>query len=191
MNMISGLYLPDEGKIYVNNRLARIRTPRDAIRLGIDMVHQHFMLVPVFTVTENIILGSRSFPKLSLDMKRAEKQIAGLSKDYGLKVDPDAKIEDLTVGLQQRVEIIKALYRQAEILILDEPTAVLSPQEAEDLFRVMRLLSKQGVSIVFITHKLKEVMKIADRISVMRRGRIVRTTRPASKWASSTPRAPV
>jgi simple sugar transport system ATP-binding protein len=143
------------------------------------MVHQDFMLIPVFTVVENIVLGNEVTRGLILDMRKARKQIRKLSQDYGLKVDPDAIIENLSVGLQQRVEILKALYRQARILILDEPTAVLTPQEVEDLFRVMRHLTKHGVSIIFITHKLKEVMTVADRITVMRRGRVIGTTTPA------------
>jgi simple sugar transport system ATP-binding protein len=178
MNIISGLYSPDTGEITVEGEVANIGNTWDAIRCGIHMVHQHFMLVPVFTVTENIMLGNEMTRGLSLDMQKARQQIHGLSQDYGLKVDPDAIVESLPVGLQQRVEILKALYRQAKILILDEPTAALTPQEVEDLFRVMRRLTQQGVSIIFITHKLKEVMTVADRITVIRRGRMIGTTPP-------------
>jgi len=156
-----------------------IHTPHDAIRMGIGMVHQHFMLVQVFTVTENIILGDEMTTGPSLDIRHARAKIQTLSMEYGLQVDPDAVIEELPVGVQQRVEILKALFRQARILVLDEPTAVLTPQEVEDLFRIMRALTEQGVSIIFITHKLKEVLAIADRITVMRRGQVVGTVIPS------------
>jgi len=179
MNVIYGLYSPDEGEFFVNGEKAEIRNPNDAIHAGVGMVHQHFMLVPVFSVTENIILGSEVTKGLSLDIRAARRQIRQLSQDYGLEVDPRAIIEDLPVGIQQRVEIVKALYRQAKILVLDEPTAVLTPQEADDLFRIMRHLTEMGVSIIFITHKLKEVLAVADRISVMRRGQLVGTVIPA------------
>src|SRR5690606_7700254 len=178
MNIIYGLYSQDEGEIYIDGERADIKDPNDAIARGIGMVHQHFMLVPVFTVAENIVLGSETTNGPTLDMRTAHQQIRQLSVDYGLEVDPRAIVEDLPVGLQQRVEIIKALYRDARILVLDEPTAVLTPQEASDLFRIMRELSDRGVSIIFITHKLKEVLAIADRITVMRRGRVVGTTTP-------------
>jgi simple sugar transport system ATP-binding protein len=185
MNVIYGLYAPDEGQIALDGnqpgelRLVDIHSPHDAIRLGIGMVHQHFMLVPVFTVTENIVLGDEITKGTTLDLRTAREQIRKLSRDYGLEVDPDAVIEDLPVGVQQRVEILKALFRNARILVLDEPTAVLTPQEVDDLFRVMRQLTERGVSIIFITHKLKEVLEIADRITVMRRGKVVGTTTPA------------
>ncbi|HZD10515.1 MAG TPA: ABC transporter ATP-binding protein [Candidatus Binatia bacterium] len=178
MNIIYGLYSPDEGEIFVDGQEAAIKDPNDAIARGIGMVHQHFMLVPVFTVAENIVLGSEVTRGPSLDMRRAEKEIRRLSEAFGLQVDPEAVVEDLPVGLQQRVEIVKALYRAAHILVLDEPTAVLTPQEAEDLFHVMKNLTERGVSIIFITHKLKEVLAIADRITVMRRGKVVGTTTP-------------
>lgn len=178
MNIIYGLYSQDEGEIYIDGKPVNIEDPNDAIARGIGMVHQHFMLVPVFTVAENIILGSETTNGPTLDMRRAHRQIRQLSVDYGLEVEPRAIVEDLPVGLQQRVEIVKALYRDARILVLDEPTAVLTPQEANDLFRIMRELSDRGVSIIFITHKLKEVLAIADRITVMRRGRVVGTTTP-------------
>ena len=179
MNVVYGLYSPDKGDIWIDGQIAEIQNPHDAIDAGIGMVHQHFMLVPVFTAAENIILGSEVTRGPSLDMRSARRQIRQVSKDYGLEVDPNAVIEDLPVGLQQRVEIVKALYRQAKILVLDEPTAVLTPQEADDLFRVMRQLTERGVSIIFITHKLKEVLAVADRITVMRRGRVVGATTPA------------
>ncbi|MEJ2707413.1 MAG: ABC transporter ATP-binding protein [Anaerolineales bacterium] len=185
MNVIYGLYSPDEGEIYLDGdqtgelRKVEINTPHDAIHMGIGMVHQHFMLVPVFTVTENIILGHEVTSGPTLDLSAARKQIQQLSKDYGLEADPDAVVEELPVGVQQRVEILKALYRQARILVLDEPTAVLTPQEVEDLFQVMEQLTSRGVSIIFITHKLKEVLAVADQITVMRRGEVVGTTTPA------------
>ncbi len=178
MNIIYGLYHPDEGEIFVNGRKVTIDSPHDAIRLGIGMVHQHFMLVPVFTVAENLILGAEPTKGLSLDLKAARQAVVDLSQRYGLEVEPDAIIEDLPVGVQQRVEILKALYREAKVLVLDEPTAVLTPQEVEELFVIMRQLTERGVSIIFITHKLKEVLAIADRITVMRRGRVVGTVRP-------------
>jgi len=178
MNVIYGLYSQDEGEFFINGEPAEIDNPHDAIDAGIGMVHQHFMLVPVFSVAENIILGSEVTKGPTLDYRTARRKIRQLSEEYGLHVDPDTIVEDLPVGVQQRVEIVKALYRQAKILVLDEPTAVLTPQEADDLFRVMRQLTERGVSIIFITHKLKEVMAIADRITVMRRGKVVGTTRP-------------
>ncbi len=179
MNVIYGLYSPDEGEFFIDGEQAEIRNPHDAIHAGVGMVHQHFMLVPVFSVTENIILGSEVTKGPSLDIRSARRQIRELSQEYGLEVDPRAIIEDLPVGIQQRVEIIKALYRNAKILVLDEPTAVLTPQEADDLFRIMRHLTERGVSIIFITHKLKEVLAVADRISVMRRGQLVGTAVPS------------
>jgi simple sugar transport system ATP-binding protein len=186
MNVIYGLYTPEEGEIFLNTnhgmeglQKVEIQNPHDAIKYGIGMVHQHFMLVPVFTVAENMILGDEVTRGPSLDMRKARRQIRKLSEDYNLEVDPDAVVEDLSVGVQQRVEILKALYREARILVLDEPTAVLTPQEVEDLFRVMRQLTDRGVSIIFITHKLKEVLAIADRITVMRRGKVVGSTTPA------------
>ena len=178
MNVLYGLYQPDAGEIAVNGQPARFESPKDAIAAGIGMVHQHFMLIPVFTVAENIMLGSETVKGLVLDEKGAADRVRALSHQYGLDVDPAALVRELPVGLQQRVEIVKALYRDAKILILDEPTAVLTPQEADDLFRVMRALAQQGVSIIFITHKLKEVLAIADRITVMRAGKVVGTADP-------------
>ncbi len=178
MNIIYGLYHPDEGEIFIDGQKVTIDSPHDAIRLGIGMVHQHFMLVPVFTVAENLILGAEPTKGWSLDLKAAREAVQRLSDQYGLEVDPDAVVEDLPVGVQQRVEILKALYREAKVLVLDEPTAVLTPQEVEELFVIMRQLTERGVSIIFITHKLKEVMEIADHITVMRRGKVVGTTTP-------------
>ncbi len=186
MNILYGLYQPDEGEIRINDQPKRITTPHDAIAQGIGMVHQHFMLVPPLTVTENIMLGQESVvastkvlgPLAKLDRRVVAKTILDLSQQYELAVDPNALVQDMPVGAQQRVEIIKALYRNADILILDEPTAVLTPQEADELFIIMRNLVKQGKSIVFITHKLREVFEVADRISVMRAGQMVGTVKP-------------
>jgi len=187
MNILYGLYQPDEGQISIDGHPTRINTPHDAISQGIGMVHQHFMLVPPLTVTENIMLGQESIQSptaflgklATLDRRSVAARICELSQQYGLEVDPLAVVQDLTVGSQQRVEIIKALYRAADILILDEPTAVLTPQEADELFTIMRNLVKQGKSIIFITHKLREVIAVADRISVMRAGQMVGTVKPA------------
>ena len=181
MNVLYGLLQPDEGEILVDGRPLRVRGPGDAIAAGIGMVHQHFMLVPVFTVAENVMLGAeqvRGGILGLLDRRRARRRVVEVSSRYNLQVDPDAVVEDLPVGVQQRVEIVKALTRDVELLILDEPTAVLTPQETEELLAVMRALREAGKSIVFITHKLKEVKAIADRITVIRRGRVVGTARP-------------
>ena len=178
MNILYGLYRSDEGEILRAGKAVTFHSPKDAIALGIGMVHQHFMLIPVFTVTENIMLGAETVERGRLAQKTVAQQVRDLSHRYGLDVDPEAFIQDLPVGLQQRVEIVKTLYRNAEILILDEPTAVLTPQETEDLFHIMRELVTQGVSIIFITHKLKEVLAVSDRITVMRAGRVVGTVKP-------------
>ena len=186
MNIIYGLYHQDDGEVLIQGEPFQAVSPRDAISRGVGMVHQHFQLVEPMTVTENIILGSEVMrDKVFLDINRARLQVDDLSRRYGLEVDPDAVIEDLPVGVQQRVEIIKALYRNANILILDEPTAVLTPQEIEDLFRVMRHLVSQGHSIIFITHKLKEVLAVAHRIVVMRGGRVVGEALPESSTQGS------
>jgi len=180
MNILYGLYHADEGEILIDGGAVRFNTPGDAIAAGLGMVHQHFMLVPVFTVTENIMLGVESVGRFGLlDRRAARRHVKEISEQYGLHIPPDAIVEELPVGVQQRVEIVKALYREAEVLILDEPTAVLTPQETEELFRVMRSLKEAGKSIIFITHKLKEVLAVADRITVLRRGKVVGTTRPA------------
>ncbi|MCL4870000.1 MAG: ABC transporter ATP-binding protein [Anaerolineae bacterium] len=186
MNMLYGLYHPDEGEIWIKGEKIALKSPGDAIARGVGMVHQHFQLVPVMTVAENVMLGSETTRRWGmLDARAAARRIRNLSQQYGLQVDPEAVVEDLPVGAQQRVEIIKALYRQADILILDEPTAVLTPQEANELFRIMRDLTARGVSIIFITHKLKEVLAVADRIGVLRRGRVVGTTDPKTATEAS------
>lgn len=173
MNLIYGLYAPDEGEIFIRGQAAHIHSANDAIRLGIGMVHQHFQLVPILTVTENIMLGNESVKGLFLDRNSARRRILEISERYGLEIEPDVLVQDIPVGVQQRVEIIKALYRSAEILILDEPTAVLTPQEAEGLFSIMRTLIASGVSIIFISHKLKEIKTICDRAAVLRGGKVV------------------
>ena len=175
MNILYGLYHPDEGEVRLDGKHVRIESPRAAIDLGIGMVHQHFMLIPVMTVAENIVLGVEPHSGPFLDIDGAEKRVRDLSERFGLAVRPEARIESISVGMQQRVEILKALYRGAEILILDEPTAVLTPQEAEELFEIIRSLQAEGKSIVFITHKLGEVLAIADRVTVLRRGRTIET----------------
>ena len=172
MNLIYGLYKPDEGEILINGRSVEISGSKDAIDLGVGMVHQHFQLVDVLTVTENVMLGNESVSGPFLRRDVARKRIIELSKEYGLEVNPDALIADLPVGIQQRVEIIKALYRDADILILDEPTAVLTPQETRGLFKIMHTLLDKGVSIIFISHKLKEVLEICDAVAVLRRGKV-------------------
>jgi len=173
MNILYGLYRPDAGEIRVRGKLVVLRSPKDAIDLGIGMVHQHFTLIPTMTVAENIVLGLRSAREPLLDLSKAEERIAKLSKMYNLKVDPKAKVEQLSIGERQRVEIIKALYRGAQVLILDEPTSVLTPQETEDFFKTLRSIVQEGFTIVFITHKLPEVMTISDRVTVLRRGKVV------------------
>jgi len=178
MNILYGLYHADEGEILVDEQPVKFPSPGDAIAAGLGMVHQHFMLVPVFTVTENIMLGVESTRGRIgfLDRRAAGRHVKEISQRFGLHIPPDAIVEELPVGVQQRVEIVKALYREAEVLILDEPTAVLTPQETEELFAIMRSLKESGKSIIFITHKLKEVLAVADRITVMRRGKMVGTT---------------
>ncbi len=172
MNILYGLIHPDSGEIYINGQLAHIAGPRDAIRLKIGMVHQHFMLIPPLTVAENIVLGHEPGNVASIyDVKNARATILDLSKQYGLPIDPDVRIEKLSVGLQQRVEILKILYRAADILIMDEPTGVLTPQETSELFGVLRGLVQQGKTIIFITHKLREVLALTDTITVLRRGK--------------------
>jgi general nucleoside transport system ATP-binding protein len=181
MNVLYGLLQPDEGEILLDGKPARFHSPKDAIAVGIGMVHQHFMLVPVFTVAENVTLGiEETNPRTGLlDRRKTRRDVRELSRRYGLEIDPDALVEDLPVGIQQRVEIVKALVRKASVLILDEPTAVLTPAETEDLFRIIRELTAGGTSVVFISHKLKEVQAIADTITVLRRGAVV-GTRPSS-----------
>lgn len=176
MKILYGLYKPDSGEIYLEGRKTEIHSPEQAIRNGIGMVHQHFMLIPPFTVLENIVLGQEPRRGIGkLDKSEALRKINQLSRELGFKIDPLAKVEDISVGLQQRVEILKALYREAQILILDEPTSVLTPQEVDELGLILRKLVAQGKSIIFITHKLKEVLRFADRITVIRRGEVINT----------------
>ncbi|MBE1303788.1 ABC transporter ATP-binding protein [Clostridium botulinum] len=172
MNVLYGLYQPEKGQIFVNGKEIKILGPNDAIKQGIGMVHQHFMLVHNFTVAENIVLGIEPRKGLKIDINKAIKDVEKISKKYGFSIDPNAIIEDISVGQQQKVEILKALYRGAEILILDEPTAVLTPQEIDELGVIIDNLKKQGKSIILITHKLKEVMKMSDRVTIIRRGKI-------------------
>lgn len=174
MNILAGLYRPDAGQIYLHDRPIQIASPAAAIAHGIGMIHQHFMLVPQLTVTENIILGRQPTFRLKLRQKAAE--IAALSRRYGLAIDPLARVGDLPIGTQQRVEILKALYRQAELLILDEPTAVLSPPEVESFFQILRQLAAQGRTIIFISHKLEEVLRLCNTVTVLRRGQVVAST---------------
>ncbi len=183
MNVLYGLYKPTSGKILLHGEEVEFSSPKDAIHKGLGMVHQHFMLVDTLTVTENIILGSEPGRAGMIDYKAARKQVVEISQKYGLKVDPDETIENLSVGLQQRVEILKALYRKAKILILDEPTAVLTPQEVEELFEVVKSLRDNGVSVIIITHKLEEVVDISDRCYILRRGKLAgeRPTKGATK----------
>ncbi|KKL52859.1 hypothetical protein LCGC14_2281260, partial [marine sediment metagenome] len=178
MNILYGLYTPDEGEIYINGRKVQIKNPSDALSLGIGMVHQHFMLIPIMSVTENIMLGMETKKIGMLDTEKAKNRIRELSGQYKFNLDPDDLIKDLPIGTQQRVEIIKALYREANILILDEPTSVLTPQETEELFAILRSLKDEGKSIIFISHKLKEVLSISDKITVLRDGRSIGSVTP-------------
>lgn len=177
MNILSGFYRADEGEIYIYGEKVRIRSPRDALQLGIGMVHQHFRLVPALTVAENIVLGMKPMWNPVLNIGKVEKEIKELSERYGLKVDPNAKVWQLSMGERQRAEIIKVLYRGAKILILDEPTSVLTPQEVKQLFKTLVKLKEEGKTIIFITHKLQEVMEISDRVTVLRDGRVVGTVK--------------
>jgi ABC-type uncharacterized transport system ATPase subunit len=184
MNVLYGLYQPDEGEILVDDVPLRFNGPGDAMAAGIGMVHQHFMLIPVFTVAENVELGHERTKRFGfLDRRSARKEVEEVSQRYGLQIPPDALVQDLPVGVQQRVEIVKALVRDAKVLILDEPTAVLTPQETDDLMEIMRTLKAAGTSIVFITHKLREVRAVADRITVIRRGKVVGEASPTSTSA--------
>ena len=175
MNMLAGLLEPTSGDIVVNGKTVNLDSPSKAASLGIGMVHQHFMLVEAFTVAENIILGSETTKHGILDLKKASQDILDLSKKYGLAVDPNAKVEDISVGAQQRVEILKTLYRGADILIFDEPTAVLTPAEIEELMTIMKNLANEGKSIILITHKLDEIRAVSDRVTVIRRGKSIET----------------
>jgi general nucleoside transport system ATP-binding protein len=192
MNILYGLYKPDAGEILLGGKPVSFSSARDAIDAGLGMVHQHFMLIPVMTVAENIVLGTE--PRRSgilLDERGAEERVRELSKQYGLAVDPGALVGEITVGMQQRVEILKALFRGADLLVLDEPTAVLTPQEAAELFTIIRSLQADGKSIIFITHKLGEVLEIADRITVLRRGRTIETVPKEGATEESLARAMV
>jgi len=173
MRIAYGFYTSDSGEILINGEAREIRTPHDAIAVGIGMVHQHFMLVEPMTVAENIVLGAEPGNAASLDLKKAAADIRKVSDEFKLAVDPNATIESLSVGQQQRVELLKALYRQAQLLILDEPTAVLTPQEVEEFFAILRSMRAQGKTIVIITHKLDEVLAISDNVTVMRDGKVV------------------
>ena len=180
MNILYGLAVPDEGEILVDGQAVRIAGPSDAIARGIEMVHQHFMLIPVLSVAENVVLGEETMANpIFLDRREASRRIRKLAGRFGFELDPDAKVESLSVGQQQRGEILKTLYRDAQILVLDEPTAVLTPAETEEIFVLLRNLANDGRSIIFISHKLHEVLEIADRITVIRRGRVVGERRPA------------
>jgi ABC-type uncharacterized transport system ATPase subunit len=189
MNVLYGLYRPDEGEIRVRGTPVTFHSPRDAIAQGIGMVHQHFMLIPVMTVAENIVLGSEPSEKgIFLDYGAARARVRELAGAFGFGLDPDARVQDITVGQQQRVEIVKALFRRAQILILDEPTAVLTPQEALELFEILRTLTREGMSVIFISHKLNEVLDIADRVTVLRRGKKIETLSTADATEASLAR---
>src|SRR6478752_2898785 len=181
MNVLYGLYQADEGEILLDDVVQHFRGPGDAMAAGIGMVHQHFMLIPVFTVAENVMLGHEDTKALgALDLPKARQHVRNVAQRFGFQVDPDAIVGDLPVGVQQRVEIIKALSRDAKVLVFDEPTAVLTPQETDELMGIMRQLRDEGTSIVFITHKLREVREVADRITVVRLGKIVGTASPTA-----------
>ncbi|MEO6126369.1 MAG: ABC transporter ATP-binding protein [Ilumatobacteraceae bacterium] len=186
MNILYGLYHADEGEILIDGQPVHFTSPRDAIAAGIGMVHQHFMLVPVFTVAENVVLGVEPTSSLNrLDIRTARNRVSELSRDFGLHLDPDALTENLAVGIQQRIEIVKVLFRDAKVVVFDEPTAVLTPQEIEDFFRIVETLTAAGCAVVFITHKLKEALRIADRIVVLRRGKTVGEADPKTATQSS------
>src|SRR5262249_25214448 len=188
MNVLYGLYHPDAGEIRLRGQPVRLRSPREAIAAGIGMVHQHFQLIPVLTVTENIVLGAEPHRGPMMDVRRAEEHVADIAARFWLPVEPRARVEAISVAQQQRVEILKALYRHADVLILDEPTAVLSPQEAEGLAETLRGLAREGMGIIFISHKLNEVLDLADRISVLRLGRQVATVPRQGATAESLAR---
>jgi general nucleoside transport system ATP-binding protein len=192
MNILYGLYRPDAGEIRLSGKPVSFASARDAIQAGIGMVHQHFMLIPVMTVAENIVLGTEPVRGgILLDEAAADRRVAEMAKTFRFEVDPDALVQDISVGQQQRVEIMKALYRNADVLILDEPTAVLTPQEASDLFEILRTLQREGISIIFISHKLNEVLEIADRITVLRRGKTIETVPRKGATEASLARAMV
>jgi simple sugar transport system ATP-binding protein len=180
MNVVYGLLQPDSGTISVDDKIVKINEPADALNVGIGMVHQHFMLVPVFTVAENIILGHEQSKRGLLTLVEAKAKIKKIADEFKFEIDPDALIEEIPVGIQQRVEIIRALMYDAKVLILDEPTAVLTPQETDELLNIMRVLKNKGTSIIFITHKLREVKAVADKITIIRRGKVVGTAKPSA-----------
>ena len=189
MNVLYGLYRADEGEIRIGGESVTFASPRDAIDHGIGMVHQHFMLIPVMTVAENVVLGTEPTENgVFLDYSAARARVRDIATNFGFAIDPDALIQDITVGQQQRVEILKALYRRADILILDEPTAVLTPQEALELFTILKTLVREGMSVIFITHKLDEVLEIADRVTVLRRGKVIETLPAAGATEESLAR---
>ncbi|KRN32071.1 ABC transporter ATP-binding protein [Liquorilactobacillus mali] len=179
MGMLSGLLEPTDGEILINGKVVKMENPRDAKKLGIGMVHQHFMLIPAFSVLENIILGDEPTKATRIDYKKAASDIEKLAKKYHLDIDVNAKVRDITVGMQQRVEIMKALYRKANVFIFDEPTAALTPQEIEQLIKILRALAEEGNSVIFITHKLKEIKEVADRCVVIRMGKVIETVQVA------------
>jgi len=191
MNILYGLYRPDGGEIRLNGKPISFSSAREAIEAGIGMVHQHFMLIPVMTVAENIVLGTEPRKGVLLDQGAADERVAHMARTFRFEVDPEARVENISVGQQQRVEIMKALYRNADLLILDEPTAVLTPQEASDLFEILRNLQREGLSIIFISHKLNEVLEIADRITVLRRGKTIETVPREGATEESLARAMV
>src|SRR5436190_2166230 len=192
MNILYGLYKPDEGEIRFNGKPIAFTSAKDAIDAGIGMVHQHFMLIPVMTVAENIVLGTEPRREgVLLDERAAARRVSDLARTFKFNVDPHARIDAITVGQQQRVEIMKALYRNADVLILDEPTAVLTPQESADLFEILRQLQREGIAIIFISHKLNEVLEIADRITVLRRGKKIETVSSEGATEATLARAMV
>src|SRR5215831_6895382 len=188
MKLAYGFYRPDSGEILVDDKVQSIKNPHDAIALGIGMVHQHFMLVDPMTVAENIVLGAEPGTAAALDLQGAEKQIKALSDEFRLAINPRSVVETLSVGEQQRVELLKALYRQARILILDEPTAVLTPHEVVEFFQILRRMCAQGKTVVIITHKLEEVLAISDEVTVMRDGRVVGRRKTAETNAAELAR---
>ncbi len=192
MNVVYGIYKPDEGEILVKGAPITMHSAQDAIQHGIGMVHQHFMLIPVMTVAENIVLGTEpNTAGIFLDHRSADRRVRELAQSFNFAIDPDSRVQDITVGQQQRVEILKALYRRADILILDEPTAVLTPGEANDLFAILKSLTREGMSVIFISHKLHEVLEVADRITVLRRGKMVETVPKEGATEESLARAMV
>ena len=188
MNVLYGLYHPDQGELSIDGERVRLRGPKDAIARGIGMVHQHFMLVPTLTVAENVVLGREPTRRGLLDLARAQREVEATCRRFGFQLDPKARISELTVGSQQKVEIVKALHRGAQVLILDEPTAVLTPQEVEEFFAILRRMREQGKTVVIITHKLSEVLAISDEVTVMRDGKVVGRVKTADTHAAELAR---